>query len=629
MPSFPRRVTLAVATAIAAIAVGSVAARAADLETAPPGPAAFDVTQAVVANAEAQAQRDYDMLPALPPQLTGTIKTIHLIAEIKRWTPAPGVTVDAWTYNGTVPGPTIHVRQGDTLRVILTNHLPAPTTIHWHGMEVPADMDGTPGFSQAPVQPGQSFVYQFVVKQPGTYIYHTHVDDLNQLDRGLYGAVVVEPSAPTTVRVDRDYLMLISSWKVFSTTENYFSINGKSYPLGKPFVVRHGERIRIREIDISGTEFHTMHLHGHHFQVVAVDGQPVATQQRQPMSTVTLGPGEMRDIEFVADAQPGTWMFHCHVADHMMNGDRGPGGLISAVQYEGAPDKFASMASQDAMAMTPAGQSAASGPKMTEGETLILGAIAGLTIFLGLPFAAMRRVPRHWLAFLNAVAVGVLFFLLYDILRQAGEPIVDALGKMQQGLGAAPFVWLTVVYVAGLGVGLVGLVYFSRLVLHKQRAAVAEGALLSPMALATTIALGIGLHNFSEGLAIGQSAATGAIALAVLLIIGFGLHNMTEGFGIAAPLVGSEANANAGDIVRLGLIGGGPTFLGTVVGYHFVSPTLSVLFLTLAAGAIIYVIGEMTKAGGRIGYKEFATVGVFLGFLLGLGTDLILTAAGA
>jgi ZIP family zinc transporter len=149
------------------------------------------------------------------------------------------------------------------------------------------------------------------------------------------------------------------------------------------------------------------------------------------------------------------------------------------------------------------------------------------------------------------------------------------------------------------------------------------------MALATTIALGIGLHNFSEGLAIGQSAATGAIALAVLLIIGFGLHNMTEGFGIAAPLVGSEAKANAGDIVRLGLIGGGPTFLGTVVGYHFVSPTLSVLFLTLAAGAIIYVIGEMTKAGGRIGYKEFATVGVFLGFLLGLGTDLILTAAGA
>lgn len=629
MSSVARRITLVLAAAIAAIAFGSAAARAADLETAPPGPSALDVTQTVVTSAEAQAQRDYDLLPALPPMLAGKIKTIHLIAEVKHWTPAPGVTVDAWTYNGTVPGPTIHIRQGDTLRVILTNHLPAPTTIHWHGMAVPADMDGTPGFSQAPVQPGQSFIYQFVVQQPGTYIYHTHVDDLNQLDRGLYGAVVVEPNASDTERVDRDYLMLISSWRIYSSTENYFSINGKSYPLGKPFMVRRGQRIRIREIDISGTEFHTMHLHGHHFQVVAVDGQPVAPERRQSMATVTLGPGEMRDIEFVADAPPGTWMFHCHVADHMMNGDRGPGGLISAVQYEGAPDRFASMASEDAMAMTPASQSAASGPKMTEGETLILGAIAGLTIFLGLPFAAMRRVPRHWLAFLNAVAIGVLFFLLFDILRQASEPIVDSLGKMQQGLGAAPFVWLTVVYVVGLGVGLVGLVYFSRFVFHKQRAAVAEGALLSPMALATTIALGIGLHNFSEGLAIGQSAATGAIALAVLLIIGFGLHNMTEGFGIAAPLVGSEVTANVGDIVRLGLIGGGPTFLGTVVGYHFVSPTLSVLFLTLAAGAIIYVIGEMTKAGGRIGFKEFATVGVFLGFLVGMGTDLILTAAGA
>jgi zinc transporter ZupT len=629
MSSAARHVILAAATALAAIAFGTAAARAADLESAPPGPAAFDVSSSIAADAEAQAQRAYDMLPALPPLLSGKIKTIHLIAEVKHWAPAPNVTVDAWTYNGTVPGPTIHVRQGDTLRVILTNHLPAPTTIHWHGMTVPADMDGTPGFSQAPVPPGQSFIYQFVVRQPGTYIYHTHVDDLNQLDRGLYGAVVVEPSAPDAQPVDRDYLMLISSWKVFSATENYFSINGKSYPLGKPFLVRRGQRIRIREIDISGTEFHTMHLHGHHFQVVAVDGQPVAPDHRQSMSTVTLGPGEMRDIEFVADAPPGTWMFHCHVADHMMNGDRGPGGLISAVQYEGAPDRFASMAAQDAMAMAPSSQSGTSGPKMSQGEVLILGAIAGLTIFLGLPFAAMRRVPRHWLAFMNAVAIGVLFFLLFDILRQAGEPIGDALGKMQQGLGAAPFAWLTAVYVVGLGVGLVGLVYFSRIVLHKQRSAVAEGAILSPMALATTIALGIGLHNFSEGLAIGQSAATGAIELAVLLIIGFGLHNMTEGFGIAAPLAGSDAKARLGDIVRLGLIGGAPTFLGTVVGYRFVSPTLSVLFLTLAAGAIIYVIGEMTKAGGRIGFKEFATVGVFLGFLLGLGTDLILTAAGA
>ena len=151
---------------------------------------------------------------------------------------------------------------------------------------------------------------------------------------------------------------------------------------------------------------------------------------------------------------------------------------------------------------------------------------------------------------------------------------------------------------------------------------------ISPIALATAIAIGIGSHNFSEGLAIGQSAATGAVQLAALLIVGFGLHNMTEGFGIAAPLAGT-GGASIAAIVRLGLIGGAPTFLGTLVGYHFVSPVLSVVFLTLAAGAIIYVIGEMTKVGGKIGHQEWATIGIFLVFAAGFGTDLILNVAGA
>jgi ZIP family zinc transporter len=175
-----------------------------------------------------------------------------------------------------------------------------------------------------------------------------------------------------------------------------------------------------------------------------------------------------------------------------------------------------------------------------------------------------------------------------------------------------------------LALGLVGLVFLSRVLLAKYRAS----GDVPPMGLATTIALGIGSHNFSEGLAIGQSAATGAVQLAFLLIIGFGLHNMTEGFGIAAPLAG-RSTARFWTIVRLGLIGGGPTFLGTIVGYHFVSPVLSVAFLTIAAGAIMWVIGEMTSAGRRIGYKELAAVGLFAGFILGFGTDLILAGAGA
>lgn len=572
---------------------------------------------------EANAASYFALLPALPPVSAGKVKTYYLYAEVSPWLVAPGITQQAWAYNGTVPGPTIHLKFGDRVRVILINHLPEPTTIHWHGMSVDADMDGVPGMSQDAVAPGRSFVYQFTASSPGTYIYHTHFDDLNQLDRGLYGAVVVDDPRPTE-HFDRDYLMLLSSWRILSDTENYFSINGKSYPLTKPFVVRSGERVRIREINISGTEFHTMHIHGHRFQVIAYDGQPVPAGTRQSMVTLSIGPGETRDIALSANAKPGTWMIHCHVLDHLMNGPVGPGGLISAIVYQGTPNKLALMGSQDTMAMSGQGDSPNStGPPLNQAAVYILGAIAGLTIFFGLPFAALRQITPKGIAFLNAVAIGVLFFLLFDILRQASDPLETALRNASLGAPKGPFLVLLAVYLGGLGVGLLSLVFFSRSFLTKTSL-----SNLNPLGLATMIAAGIGLHNFSEGLAIGQSAATGAIQLALLLIIGFGLHNMTEGFGIAAPLAGT-GGVSAGIILRLGLIGGGPTFLGTIVGYHFVSPILSVLFLTLAAGAIIYVITEMTKVGARVGFKELATLGIFLGFAAGVGTDLILSAAGA
>ena len=424
------------------------------------------------------------------------------------------------------------------MRVVLVNKLPEATTIHWHGLPVDPDMDGVPGLSQPAVPPGRAFVYTFVASDPGTYIYHTHFDDFNQLDRGLYGAVVVDDAKPSE-RFDRDYLMLLSSWRIYSDTENFFSINGKSYPLTKPFMVKRGDRVRVREIDISGTEFHTMHLHGHHFQVIAYDGQPVAAANRQRMVTLTIGPGETRDIAFTANAKPGTWMFHCHVADHMMNGSMGPGGLVTAVQYEGAPNKLAALATQDVMGMNPGGGggggSSSVGAPLPPVAVYVLGAIAGLTIFFGLPFAALRQVPARGIAFLNATAVGVLFFLLFDILRQAGEPVQNALHQVQLGAPKAGFLILTATYLVGLAVGLLSLVFFARGYIARRSA---SGA-LTPLALASIIAAGIGLHNFSEGLAIGQSAATGAVQLAFLLIIGFGLHNMTEGFGIAAPLAGS------------------------------------------------------------------------------------------
>jgi zinc transporter ZupT len=616
-------VALASAAVLAVTLCGAEAAFASQPQTG-------DVSPAVVSAAESQAQADYALLPNLPPVPAGKIKTFHIIAEIKPWEVAPGIVVQAWTYNGTVPGPTLHVRAGDRVRVIFTNHLPEPTTIHWHGIEVGADMDGVPGFSQDAVQPGKTFTYEFTANDSGTYIYHTHFDDFVQLDRGLYGAVIVDEKKPQPY--DRDYLMLLSSWRVFSGAENYFSINGKSYPLTKPYMVRRGDRVRIREINISGTEFHTMHIHGHRFTLVAVDGQPVPSAARQKMVTVTIGPGETRDIALDANAQPGPWMVHCHVVDHMMNGGMGPGGLITAIQYENAPDKLSTLAMADTMTATPGGGggdegSGPSGPPLGLWPTLILGTIAGLTIFFGLPFAAMKRISKPGIAFLNAIAIGVLYFLLFDILRQAGDPVVTALHSLRFGAPVSGFAGITAIYLGGLLVGLVGLVYLSGWLIRRAKSA-GPGGTISPLALATAIAIGIGSHNFSEGLAIGQSAATGAVQLAALLIVGFGLHNMTEGFGIAAPLAGT-GGAGLGTIIRLGLIGGAPTFLGTLIGYHFVSPVLSVVFLTLAAGAIIYVIGEMTKVGGKFGHQELATIGIFLGFAAGFGTDLILNIAGA
>jgi ZIP family zinc transporter len=273
------------------------------------------------------------------------------------------------------------------------------------------------------------------------------------------------------------------------------------------------------------------------------------------------------------------------------------------------------------------GPDISSGTPLNWWATIILGAIAGLTIFFGLPVATFKGLHAKSLSFLNATAIGVLFFLLYDIIKKAAEPIEGALHSAQTSAAWGPFSGLILTFIIGFGIGLVGLVFVTQRLVARSHTVSVAGA-LGPMALASAIAIGIGLHNFSEGLAIGQSAATGAIQLALMLIIGFGLHNMTEGFGIAAPLAGTGA-ATPGAIVRLGLIGGGPTFLGTIVGYRFVSPLLSVLFLTLAAGAIIYVIGEMLHAGRKIGFREFATFGVFCGFLLGYGTDLILTYAGA
>jgi ZIP family zinc transporter len=265
--------------------------------------------------------------------------------------------------------------------------------------------------------------------------------------------------------------------------------------------------------------------------------------------------------------------------------------------------------------------------------TLILGAIAGFTIFLGLPVARLKNPSPAWQAFLTALATGILVFLLWDILTKATEPIDSALEAARGGQSGALLLLLTL-FACGLGLGLLLLVYLERLTRRRQSASAPLSPAIpvpqaAPTQLVLTIATGIGLHNFAEGLAIGQASRSGAINLAAILIIGFGLHNLTEGFGIAAPLTLGRQRPTWAFLGLAGLVGGGPTFLGTVVGYGFQSEPAFVLCLALAAGSILYVIAELLHVGRSFSRHELAVWGIFLGFLAGYFTDLLLTWGGA
>ena len=256
---------------------------------------------------------------------------------------------------------------------------------------------------------------------------------------------------------------------------------------------------------------------------------------------------------------------------------------------------------------------------MSHTATAALGAIAGATIFIGLPVGRIRGLSRTVQGALNAIATGVLVFLLWDILSHASAPVEAALVALRRG--DRSFAALVAIFAIGLGIGLLLLVYFNGRLFGRTK----QAPPAAPKTLAMMIATGLGLHNLSEGLAIGQSAATGAVAFALVLVIGFALHNITEGFGIAAPLALDTTMPSWGFLLTAGLIGGGPTFIGTVVGYAFTSIYIYVLFLALAAGALLYVINEMFHIGRRVNTPAAMAWGLLAGFLLAYGTDLFLT----
>ena len=278
---------------------------------------------------------------------------------------------------------------------------------------------------------------------------------------------------------------------------------------------------------------------------------------------------------------------------------------------------------------------------MSTAQILLLGGIAGSTIFLGLPLGRMQSVPMSVKAFMSATATGVLIFLLWDVLSAAVDPVETALKVGRDGR----FFWLATLLTLGFAIGLLSLAFYdaslkrrrNRALLGPGAASVAEfekerhlhATMSSSRWLAIFIAIGIGLHNFAEGLAIGQSAAADELSLAIALIVGFGLHNATEGFGIVAPLTGEKDPPSWAFLGVLGLIGGAPTFIGTVVGQAWVSEAVSIVFLALAAGSILFVVAELIPVCRRMASKEVVLSGILLGLFLGFATDFVLVASGA
>jgi ZIP family zinc transporter len=281
---------------------------------------------------------------------------------------------------------------------------------------------------------------------------------------------------------------------------------------------------------------------------------------------------------------------------------------------------------------------------MSIGEILALGAIAGFTVFLGLPLGRMRNASTRMRSLLNAGATGILLFLFWDVLSEGIEPVEAALADALGGGTWLHFGWLAVVFAVSLTVGLMSLVYYDLWLARRARATMRFGpgaanvrefragpiARLRPaQRLAFFIALGIGFHNLSEGLAIGQSAAGGQLRLALVLVIGFALHNATEGFGIVGPLAGETHLPSWRFLGALGLIAGGPTFIGTVIGQSFQNETVFAAFLALAAGSILYVVIELLAVARKLGHKDMTTWGILAGLVLGFATDFVLHAVGA
>lgn len=289
-----------------------------------------------------------------PYEVVDGVRRFYLKAEKVNQRLTKDVTIRAWGYNGTAPGPTLVAYEGERVQIILKNELSEDTSVHWHGLVVPVSMDGVPSIGAGPsIKPGETFVYEFVLNHSGTYMYHPHMGDQELMGMGGMFIVLPRNQGPT---VSRDYVILLQEWSVkmdhggssdmmmedggmrekifdidpMSMDMNYFTINGKSFPLTEPLWVKSDELIRIRLGNLSMNS-HPMHLHGHNFWVEATDGKKLPVPYLK--DTINVAPGETYDIIFQAE-NPGTWAFHCHKPHHITNGHKPVlGGMFTIVKY--------------------------------------------------------------------------------------------------------------------------------------------------------------------------------------------------------------------------------------------------------------------------------------------------------
>jgi FtsP/CotA-like multicopper oxidase with cupredoxin domain len=283
----------------------------------PPGEPGRDYTPVVTPGGE-----------SLPFRVIDGVKVFHLIAEDVKHEFAPGLTGELWGYNGRVHGPTIEAVEGDRVRIYVTNRLQASTTVHWHGVVLPSGMDGVGGLSQRAIHTGETFMYEWTFRQHGTFMYHSHHDEMTQMGMGMMGMIVVHPRRPKRPQPDRDFVIMLSEWAMRpgtfrpDTNENsdfnVLTMNARCYPGTPPLVVRQGQRVRIRFGNLSAMDHHPIHLHGYAFKVVETDGGAIAEAAQWPETSVLVPVGATRSIELVAH-NPGDWAMHCHMTHHLMN----------------------------------------------------------------------------------------------------------------------------------------------------------------------------------------------------------------------------------------------------------------------------------------------------------------------